>query len=164
MSTSIFGSAVLRTEDPRFLSGRARYVDDVPAEGALHACFVRSMMAHATIAEVAVEEARAARGVAAVLTADDLDLPPRPPSGNVEGPFSRPLLARDRARFVGEPIAVVLADARARAEDAAETVVVDAEALDAVVGPEAAVADGAPLLFPEAGSNVAHAFEEAWDR
>lgn len=164
MSTSIFGSAVLRTEDPRFLSGRARYVDDIHVEGALHACFVRSMIAHATIAEVAVEQAKSMPGVAAVLTAGELDLPPRPPSGNVEGPFSRPLLARDRARFVGEPLAVVLADTAGRAEDAAETVVVDAEPLDAVVGPEAAMADGAPLLFPDAGTNVAHAFEESWDR
>ena len=164
MSTSIFGSAVLRTEDPRFLSGRARYVGDVPVEDALQACFVRSIMAHATISNVAVDEARAMPGVVAVLTADDMDLPPRPPSGNVEGPFSRPLLARDRARFVGEPIAVVLADSLARAEDAAEAVIVDASPLGAVVGPEAAVAEGAPLLFPEARTNVAHAFEEAWDR
>ena len=103
-------------------------------------------------------------GVASVLTAGDLDPPPRPPSGNVDGPFARPLLARDRARFVGEPIAVVLADSLARAEDAAEMVVVDAEPLGAVVGAEAAVAEDAPLLFPEAGTNVAHAFEEGWDR
>ncbi len=155
---------VLRTEDPRFLSGRARYVDDVPAEGALRAWFVRSMMAHATIPDVDVAGAAAMPGVAAVLTAADLDLAPRPPAGNVEGPFERPLLARNRVRYVGEPVAVVLADSLAHAQDAAEIVVVDAEPLEAVVGPEAALADGAPLLFPGAGTNVAHAFEEGWDR
>jgi carbon-monoxide dehydrogenase large subunit len=122
------------------------------------------MVAHATISNVAIEQAQAMPGVASVLTAGDLDLPPRPPSGNVDGPFARPLLARDRARFVGEPIAVVLADSLARAEDAAEMVVVDAEPLGAVVGAEAAVAEHAPILFPEAGTNVAHAFEEGWDR
>jgi len=122
------------------------------------------MMAHATIPDVDVAGAAAMPGVAAVLTAADLDLAPRPPAGNVEGPFERPLLARNRVRYVGEPVAVVLADSLAHAQDAAEIVVVDAEPLEAVVGPEAALADGAPLLFPGAGTNVAHAFEEGWDR
>jgi len=88
---------------------------------------------------------------------------PRPPAGNVEGPFARPLLARDAVRFVGEPIAVVLADSLAMGQDAAEAVLVEYEPLGAVVGPEGAVAEGAALLFPEAGTNVAHAFEESWD-
>ena len=162
MSTSIFGSVVLRTEDPRFLTGGARYVDDVPVEGALHACFVRSMMAHAAVSGVGVAEAAEMPGVTAVLTAADLDLPPRPPAGNVEGPFARPLLAGERVRYVGEPVAMVLADSLAQAQDAAETVAVDYEPLEAVVGPEAALGQDAPLLFPEAGTNLAHAFEEAW--
>ncbi len=162
MSTSIFGSVVLRREDPRFLTGASRYVDDVPAPGALRAVFVRSMMAHARISGVEVSAAAAAPGVAAVLVAEDLALAPRPPAGNVEGPFERPVLARDVVRYVGEPIVVVLADTLGQAQDAAEAVVVDYEPLDAVVDPEAALAEGAPLLFPDAGTNIAHAFEERW--
>jgi aerobic carbon-monoxide dehydrogenase large subunit len=163
MPSSIFGSVVHRTEDPRFLTGRARYVENLPLEGGLRAVFVRSMMAHASVAAVDVAEAVAAPGVAAVFTAADLDLPSQPPSGNVRGPFARPPLARDMVRYVGEPLAIVVADTLARAQDAAETVLVDLEPLPAVVGPEAAVADGAPLLFPDAGSNVAHEFEKRWD-
>lgn len=163
MSTSIFGSVVLRTEDPRFLSGGARYVDDVPIDGALRATFVRSMMAHAGVTGVDAAAARAFPGVVAVFTAADLDLAPRPPAGNVEGPFARPLLARDVVRFVGEPIALVLAETLAEGQDAAEAVLVEYEPLEAVVGPEAALAEGATLLFPEASTNVAHAFEESWD-
>lgn len=162
MSTSIFGSVVLRTEDPRFLTGEARYVGDVAARDALHAVFVRSALAHGLIARVDVAAAAAMPGVAAVLTADELDLPPRPPAGTVEGSFERPVLARDRVRYVGEPVAVVLAETLGTAEDAAEAVVVEVEPLDAVVGPEAALAEGAPSLFPEAGTNVADAFEEGW--
>ncbi|MGZ4154486.1 MAG: xanthine dehydrogenase family protein molybdopterin-binding subunit, partial [Actinomycetota bacterium] len=101
--------------------------------------------------------------VAAVLTADDLELAAQPPSGNVRGPFARPVLARDVVRYVGEPIAVVLAETLAQAFDAAETVVVDLDPLPVVVGAEAAVADDAPLLFADAGTNVAHAFAKRWD-
>jgi carbon-monoxide dehydrogenase large subunit len=163
MSTSIFGSVVLRTEDPRFLTGGARYVDDLPVDGALRATFVRSMLAHARVSGVDAATARALPGVVAVLTATDLDLAPRPPAGNVEGPFERPLLARDAVRFVGEPIALVLAETLAEGQDAAEAVRVEYEPLGTVVGPEAAVAGDPALLFPEAGTNVAHAFEESWD-
>ena len=163
MSTSIFGSVVLRTEDPRFLTGAARYVDDVPAPGALRASFVRSMMAHARVSGVEVSAAAAMPGVAAVLAAGDLALAPKPPAGNVEGPFERPVLAQDVVRYVGEPIAIVLADTLAHAQDAAEAVVVGYEPREPVVDPEAASADDATLLFPEAGANVAHVFEEGWD-
>lgn len=163
MTTSIFGSVVLRTEDPRFLTGAARYVDDVPAPGALRAVFVRSMMAHARLSRVEASQARAMPGVVAVLSAEDLDLPPRPPAGNVEGPFGRPVLARERVRYVGEPIAAVLAETLAQAEDAAEAVGVELDPLEPVIGAEAALAEDAPILHPEAGSNVAHAFEEGWD-
>jgi carbon-monoxide dehydrogenase large subunit len=162
MTTSIFGSVVLRTEDPRFLTGASRYVDDVPAPGALRAVFVRSMMAHARLGRIETARAASMPGVAAVLSARDLELAPRPPAGNVEGPFARPVLARDRVRYVGEPIAVVLAEDLARGEDAAEAVEVELEPLQPVVGAEAALADGAPILHPEAGTNLAHAFEERW--
>jgi aerobic carbon-monoxide dehydrogenase large subunit len=163
MTSSIFGSVVHRTEDPRFLSGQARYVDDLPLDGGLRAVFVRSMMAHGRIAAIDASAAVASPGVVAVLTADDLGLQPQPPSGNVRGPFARPVLARDVVRYVGEPVAVVLAETLAEAEDAAETVLVDVEPLPVVVGPEAAVGEGAPLLFPDAGTNVAHEFAKGWD-
>ncbi|HXF72875.1 MAG TPA: xanthine dehydrogenase family protein molybdopterin-binding subunit [Actinomycetota bacterium] len=163
MTASVPRGAVLRAEDPRFLRGAARYVEDVPAPGALRAAFVRSMMAHARLARVDVSAARAAPGVVAVLTADDLDLPPRPPSGNVDEAYGRPVLAREVARFVGEPIAVVLAEDRGTAADAAELVEVGYEPLPAVTDPEAAAEGGAPLLFPATGTNVAFEIAKGWD-
>ncbi|HET6776637.1 MAG TPA: xanthine dehydrogenase family protein molybdopterin-binding subunit [Actinomycetota bacterium] len=163
MSTSIFGSVVLRTEDPRFIRGRGRYTDNVDAEGALDASFVRSMIAHARVVNVDVSASGHMPGVAAVLAAADLDLAPQPPSGSVSGPFERQVLARDRVRFVGEAIAVVLAESPGQAQDAAESVQVEYEPLSAVVGSEAALADGAPLLFPEAGSNLADGFDTEWE-
>src|SRR4051812_44098489 len=105
MTTSIFGSAVLRSEDPRFLRGAGRYVESLPIEGALRAVFVRSMMAHARLGPVAVEAIASMPGVAGVFTADDLELQPMAPGGVLSEVFARPLLARDRVRFVGEAIA-----------------------------------------------------------
>jgi carbon-monoxide dehydrogenase large subunit len=163
MTSSIFGGVVHRTEDPRFLTGRGRYVDNQRPNGGLRAVFVRSMMAHALIGSVDVDAALASPGVAAVLSAVDLDLAPQPPSGNVRGPFHRPILATDVVRHVGEPVAVVVADTFPHAEDAAELIFVDLDPLPAVVGPEAAVGDGAPPLFPDAGTNVAHEFAKRWD-
>ncbi len=154
---------MLRTEDPRFLTGAARYVDDIPAPGALRAVFVRSMMAHARLSRLDASGAARMPGVVGVYGAGDLPLRPRPPAGNVEGPFERPVLARDRVRYVGEPIALVLAETLAQAEDAAEVVEVELDPLEPVISPEGALAEGAPVLHPEAGTNLAHAFEEAWD-
>ena len=163
MTKPIFGKAVLRTEDARFLLGRGRYVDDIALDRALRAVFVRSMMAHARVLSVDVSAAAEMPGVAAVLTAGDLGLADQPPSGNVTGPFSRPVLASDTVRFVGEPIAVVLAETTEQGMDAAELVTVDYESVDAVIGADAALAEGAPLLFPEAGTNLAHEFSDRWD-
>jgi carbon-monoxide dehydrogenase large subunit len=103
---------------------------------------------------VDVSAAVAAPGVVAVVTAADLALAPFKPFEVVPAAFARPPLATDRVRFVGEPIALVVADSAALAVDAAELVSVEIEALPAVVGPDAALAAGAPVLFPEAGSNV----------
>jgi len=163
MTTSIFGSVVHRVEDPRFLTGDARYVDDLCPEGALRAVFVRSMMAHARLLGIDASQALALPGVAAVLVAADLDLMPQPPSGEVLGPFERPVLASEVVRFVGEPVALVLAETAALAEDAAELVALDLDPSNAVIDPEAALGPDAPVLFPEAGTNVAAVFEEAWD-
>ena len=163
MTTSIFGSVVHRVEDPRFLTGDARYVDDLCPEGAMRAVFVRSMMAHARLLGIDASQALALPGVAAVLVAADLDLMPQPPSGEVLGPFERPVLASEVVRFVGEPVALVLAETAALAEDAAELVALDLDPSNAVIDPEAALGPDAPVLFPEAGTNVAAVFEEAWD-
>ncbi len=168
---SAFGTPALRTEDPRFLRGEGRYLENVPIPGALRAVFVRSMFPHATMHQVGgLDEARAMPGVVAVFTAEDLAIPAQPPSGNVEAPggelelpFHRDALARDRLRFVGEPFAVVLAETSAQAQDAAEAVWADVEAIEAVTDPEAALADDAPLLWPELGTNVAHTFAYRWD-
>jgi carbon-monoxide dehydrogenase large subunit len=163
MTTSIFGSVVHRVEDPRFLRGEARYTEAMRPDGALRAVIVRSMMAHARVAGIDAREALAMPGVAAVLTADDLAIAPRPMPGHVSDAFARPVLARDVVRFVGEPLAVVLAETLEEALDAAELVVVHLDPLAPVIGVDAALAPDAPLVFPEAGSNVAHVFEEAWD-
>ncbi len=124
-------------------------------------------MPHAKVAGIDVSAARTAPGVAGVYVATDLGLSPLPPSGTVEGDtqaeveglFSREPLARDVVRFVGEIVAVVVAETREHAVDAAELVAVEYEELPVVVDVEAAVAEGAPLLWPAFGTNVAHSFE-----
>ena len=167
---SVFGVPALRSEDPRFLTGRARYVENLPIEGAQRAVFARSIMPHARLNAVEAEVARAMPGVAGVFTASELDLARMPPSGNVEGatgtlhgPFGREVLARDVVRFVGEPIALVVADSLPLAEDAAEAVAADYEQLPSIIDVEGALADDAPLLWPEHGSNVASSFSTSWD-
>src|SRR5947208_4178678 len=161
----MFGIPVRRTEDPRLLRGEGGFLENVEIEGALRAVFVRSTMAHARVLGVDVTKASTMPGVEAVFTAGDLDLPPLAPSGNVEGAtgtidglFARDVLARDVVRFAGEPIAVVVARTLAHAQDAAEEVTVDLEPLDPVIDVEAAASDGAPLLWPSHGSNVAYEF------
>jgi aerobic carbon-monoxide dehydrogenase large subunit len=160
---SFFGTPHLRSEDPRFLRGEGRYLENIPVEGALRAVFVRSIMAHSRVNGLDLEEARAMPGVAAIFTAQDLDLPPQPPSGNVHGPMAREILARDVVRFVGEPMAVVVAATLAQAMDAAENVIADYEPFDVVIDPEAAASGEAPLLFPANGSNIAHTFSHEPD-
>jgi aerobic carbon-monoxide dehydrogenase large subunit len=167
---SILGTRVIRTEDPRLLTAGGVYVDDLrepELTGAARATFVRSTVAHALITGIDKSEALAQPGVVAVLTAADMDdMPPPPPAEEpapdappAEGPvplggkWSEPLLAVDRVRFVGEPVAIVLTDSTYQGEDAAELVSVDYEPLPAVPAIEAALA-GDSLLFPDAGSNV----------
>jgi aerobic carbon-monoxide dehydrogenase large subunit len=160
----VLGHSIVRSEDPALLTGEARFMADLPdgdaslGIGTLHAVFVRSPMAHGTIREVDVAAARTAPGVHSVWTAADLDLPPQKAFGGRPGP-ERPLLARDRVRFVGDPVAVVLAGSHAAAIDAAEVVAVDLDPVPAVVDPVAAASEGAPLLFPDGeaengGSNI----------
>ncbi len=159
MVGSILGTRVVRTEDPELLLGEVRYVDDLsapggPLEGALHLVFVRSELAHARITAIDTGEARAAPGVVAVYTAVDLGLRPMHGMAKVHDDFARPPLAVDKVRFVGEAIAVVVAETAVQAKDAADKVLVDYEALPAVVDPELAF-DDTSLLFEEHGDNVA---------
>jgi aerobic carbon-monoxide dehydrogenase large subunit len=163
---SIMGTRVVRTEDPKLLTAGGTYVDDVRVPELTRAArvtFVRSPLGHARITGIDASAALAAPGVVAVLTVADIDdLPPPPPAGEpndaaplpLGGVWQEPLLAVDRVRFVGEPVAMVITDDAYAGEDAAELVSVDYEPLPVVVGPEAALA-GETLLFPDAGSNIA---------
>jgi aerobic carbon-monoxide dehydrogenase large subunit len=150
---SIVGTRVVRAEDPRLLTAGANYVDDlcVPElTGALRVTFVRSPLAHALVTGIDVSAARDQPGVVAVLTAKDLDDLPAPR----DAPMAEPLLAADRVRFAGEPVAIVVTADAYQGEDAAELVSVDYEPLAAVIDFSDAL-DGRTLLFPAAGSNIA---------
>ena len=161
---SILGHPVRRTEDVRLITGAGRYADDVPTRAdAVHAVFVRSVVAHARLVGVDASAAEAGPDVVAVHTAATLDLPARKGFDAIPDTFTRPELARDRVRFVGEPIAVVVATSRAAAEDAAELVQVEYDPLPAVIDPEAARADGTAVLFEEAGTNVCHEMQPRGD-
>jgi len=152
---------VRRFEDIRFVTGRGRYIDDTAPKGAAHAVFVRSPVAHAVLNGVDAEAAREAEGVIAALTAEDLlgagvglfmeadlvDLP----GGGQGADVPRPILAHGRLRFVGEPVAIVIAETRVAARDAAELVEIDYDDLE----PHLALAPGGEALHAEAPDNVA---------
>ncbi len=153
------GQSVRRREDPRLLTGQGHYIDDVILPGMLHAAFVRSQAAHGRIISLTTEAAEALPGVIAVLTGDDLNQGLGPLWHTMIGPDApmppiKPL-ARGDVRFVGDPIAIVIAESRYVAEDAAELVEVDIEPLDVVVDAAAALAEGAPAVHPELGTNLA---------
>ncbi len=159
MVARLVGSSVARVEDPRILTGRGHYLDDVRLPGMLHAAFVRSPFPHAAVLGIDVTEALQVPGVRAVITIDDLDrvagpLVPAGPPDLLVAPF--PALARDRVRLVGDPVAVVLADSRAEAEDGVEAVEVDYDPLPGVGDMDDVLAGGTELVFPELGDNVLH--------
>ena len=147
------GQRIRRREDPRFLRGEGRYVDDLSLPGALHLTFVRSYMAHAKINGIDTSEAEAAG--AQVFTAADTGpmVNPAPPFIPIDAQMYRPLLASDTARFVGDIVAVVLADTREASVDAAELVDVDYDPLPSVTDPEEAARDEV-VLFPGVGTNT----------
>jgi aerobic carbon-monoxide dehydrogenase large subunit len=159
------GQAITRREDDRLLTGQGRFVDDIRVPNALHAMFVRSPHAHARVGAIDTAEARAQDGVFAILSGADLQadgvapFPANPALKSAAGtpattaPFHA--LAVDTVRFVGQPVAVVLATSRALAERTANLVLVDYEPLPAVAGIDAALAPGAPLVWPDAPRNVA---------
>ena len=135
------------------MRGSTAFVADLPADDCLRAVFVRSTEAHAELSAVLTHDAEAAPGVVAVLTAEDLELAPFLYFEPVPEVFARPPLATGRVRFVGEAVALVIADTEARAVDAAELVQVHTETRPAVVDPDDALEHGAPLVAHEHGSN-----------
>src|SRR5215469_11130157 len=156
------GARIKRSEDPRILTGTGRYVDDIKLPRMLHAAFVRSPMAHARLLSVDVSAALALPGVVAVLTGADLeamtDPGPDPLLAFFSGPWPTPefsLLATDKVRFVGDPVAIVIAESRYLAEDGCELVEVEYDDLPPVVDAAFALDPGSPPLFANLGDNIA---------
>jgi carbon-monoxide dehydrogenase large subunit len=151
---NVVGQRIRRREDPRLITGRGQYVDDLRLPGALYATFVRSPWAHARITGIDAADAAGLDGVQ-VFTAADLDLGSHapPPFLQLDEYWHRPFLASDKVRFAGEAVAVVLADSREVSVDAAELVDVDYEPLP-VVTDAASALDNHALLFEQAGTNV----------
>ncbi len=171
MGAKLFGASVRRKEDPRFLRGEGRYVDDIKLPGMLHAAFVRSPHGHARILSVKTDAARRLAGVAHVFAFADLErwMKPLPLFGAVPPGLAARVdvtmkqvpqlaLARDRVLFVGEIVAMVLATSRAVAEDGCELVDVEYDPLPAVADMVGASEPGALVLHPEWGDNVAVRF------
>jgi carbon-monoxide dehydrogenase large subunit len=159
------GQAITRREDDRLLTGKGTFVDDVRMPDALHAVFVRSPHAHATIGAIDTAEARAREGVIAVFSGADVHadgVSPFPPNGLLKPAAGKPpthppfhVLAVDAVRFVGQPVAVVLATSREAAERAANLVAIDYEPLPAAGSLAAALAPGAAPVWDGAPDNVA---------
>src|ERR1022692_4756599 len=139
---SILGNRVLRKEDPRFLRGEGRYVENLPLAGGASVTFVRSLLAHARIAGVDTSAAAALPNVQ-IFTGADIDIGPfgPPPFPGLDQGMGRPLVAKDTVRFVGDIVAIVVSDDRATGVDAAELVLVDYDPLTVVVRPEDAAKD-----------------------
>jgi len=154
----IIGARIKRTEDPRLLTGLGAYTDDRQVVRALHVAFRRSDQSHARIRAIDCAAARAAPGVVAVFTAEDLadQVKPLIAASRMANYYATPILplARGKVRFVGEPVVGVIAASRYQAEDAIELIVIDYEPLPLVIDPELAARAGAPLLHEEAGTNV----------
>ena len=154
-SGSILGNSVLRREDPELLVGTGKYTDDLQVTDALHIHFVRSNVAHGNLRSVDTSGALAMPGVVAVYSGTDLGLADFQGFPMLSPLLNRPVFARGKVRFVGDVVAAIVAETKAQAQDAAEQVVVDIELLPVVTDAEAALADGAPVLFDENGSNLA---------
>ncbi|MEZ4708194.1 MAG: xanthine dehydrogenase family protein molybdopterin-binding subunit [Caldilineaceae bacterium] len=173
MTTKYFGKPIKRNEDPRLLTGRAQFTDDVDLPNMLHAAFLRSDYAHARIKSIDVSQALARPGVTAVYTAKDLGdywqpgpllLPPPPIERREFYQATQVPLAMHKVRHAGEAIAVVVAESRYLAEDALADIVVDFEPLPAVVALEAALQADATLIHEHLGKNLnAHIIQEKGD-
>jgi carbon-monoxide dehydrogenase large subunit len=151
---SILGNVVVRREDPSLLRGEGTFTANLDLAGALSGVFVRSVVAHAQITALDTSAAECIPGVVAVITAADLGIDPVLTFGASNPVFARPPLATDRVRFVGEPVALVVAETLAAATDAAEAVVVSYAPLPVVVDPVDALDPDAPALFPANDGNA----------
>src|SRR5438105_8887691 len=171
MGAKFFGAAVKRREDPRFLRGEGRFIDDVTLPGLLQAAFLRSPHAHARIVRIDAAAAAASPGVVHMLTFKDLErwMKPLPLFGAVPPGLAAVVkfeirqapqwaLCRDRVRYVGEIVAMVVADSAERAEDAVDLIEVEWDLLPPVVDMTRAAEPGATLIHPEWGSNVGIGF------
>lgn len=157
------GQSVKRSEDNRFITGQGRYTDDIREDGMAYMAVVRSPYAHADITSLDCEDAKAMDGVLGVFTQADLDaagygpMPCVTALDNIDGSkqhyTDRPVLARNRVRYVGEPVAVVIATSRAAARDAADAVIVDYDDLPALGTLEAALHDSAPQIWDHIPDN-----------
>jgi carbon-monoxide dehydrogenase large subunit len=150
------GAPILRTEDPRLLTGNGQYTADRSAGRLLHVAFKRSDRAHARIVGIDADKAKAAAGVVAVLSARDLDCKPVIPTSRMANYYATPILplATDKVRHVGEAVAAVVAESRAEAEDALDLIDIEYAPLGAAADVEANLAADAPLLHEAAGTNV----------
>jgi len=156
------GSPIERTEDLRFLRGRGQYLDDVKREGQWHAAVLRSAVAHGAIVRLDAAAALAMDGIHGVITAADIPgpmptIPFRRPNPTI-APYAQPVIASGTVRYVGEPLALVLADSAERAEDALQEIVVEIDERPAIVDWRGSVAGGT-LLFEGTAGNVASVFE-----
>ena len=163
MTTRYIGKPLKRKEDPRLIQGLSHYVDDLNLAGMHYAAFLRSPHAHANIRSVDLSKARHASGVVLALSGADIDgaIQPVPCAAQIPDMKSaaRPVLARDRVRFVGEAVAVVVASDRYAARDALDLIEVDYEPLTPIVNPEKAIAKGAAPLHAGHKDNVAFKWE-----
>lgn len=170
MGAKYVGAIVRRQEDPRYLTGRGRFVDDMSPAGCLHAAVLRSSHAHARIVAIRTEAARACPGVAAVFTFESLGgLKPIPEAGVAPPPLKSRVgfqvrsalqypLVRDTVRYVGEPVALVVAESRYAAEDALERIEVEYDPLPVVVDVEAGIRPDAPRIHEDWPDNLAVSF------
>ncbi len=174
METRYFGERITRNEDPRLLTGRAQFIDDVDLPGMLHVAFLRSPHAHARIVRIDVARAKERAGVAAVFVAQDMGEDWKPGPLLVSPPPVKKLLAfneciqvplaKDKVRFVGEPIAMVVAASRYIAEDALDDIDVEYDVLPANVDMEKTLAPDAARIHDQAEGNIgAHVIQEKGD-
>ncbi|PYS36402.1 MAG: hypothetical protein DMG14_24505 [Acidobacteria bacterium] len=162
MTQRYVGQAMKRKEDPRLVSGTSTYVDDVVLPGMLHMAVTRSIHAHARIKRVDISKAQKLPGVVAVVTGEEAaaQCGPIPCAASIPDMKNaqRHLLAVDKVRFVGEPVAVVVAENKYIARDAADLIEIDYEPLAAVVNPEKAMDPASPRLYDEFSDNIAYNF------
>jgi len=163
--SSLVGARIQRREDPAFLTGSGQYTDDVPLKDVVHVAFFRSSEAHALIPSVSVDAAVATEGVLRVVTAEDLAGVARPLRARCSMPTynecDQPILAAEKVRYVGEPIAAVVASSRYEAEDAVDEIIAEYVRLDPVLNVDDAMADGAPQVHDDVPGNVFFSLHES---